>query len=371
METDDRWDGFDGSHAIRMAKEYEMNRTEFEKLHPDAFYLDVADINGLQRYLEDRGFLRSSSTGAEKVTIAAKLGDGNMNCTVLVSTLERDFVLKQARPWVEKYPSIPAPWDRALFEARFYQSVSQSTACQSKMPKLLSVDRASRILFLEALRDAKDLSSLYAGEVLTLKEARSLADYLSELHSLKVSAQEMGLNSEMRKLNHEHIFKIPLLSENGIDLDAITPGMSDAAGSLKRDQVYVSKIHRLGELYLADRGSSLLHGDFYPGSWLRAPNGPFVIDPEFGFLGPPEFDLGVFIAHLKMAQQPSELPDGILEMYLEKRSGLDVALIQAFSGAEIMRRLLGVAQLPVHLTLSQKTSLLDQSREMVAQYRQG
>jgi 5-methylthioribose kinase len=57
----------------------------------------------------------------EIVRRAARAGEGNMNCTLRVQTSERTFILKQARPWVEKYPQIPAPWNRAEAEARFYQ----------------------------------------------------------------------------------------------------------------------------------------------------------------------------------------------------------------------------------------------------------
>jgi len=53
----------------------------------------------------------------------------------------------------------------------------------------------------------------------------------------------------------------------------------------------------LGDLYLSD-GPTLLHGDFYPGSWLRTTQGIRIIDPEFAFTGAAEFDVGVFAAHL-------------------------------------------------------------------------
>ena len=50
-----------------------------------------------------------------------------------------------------------------------------------------------------------------------------------------------------------------------------------------------------GERYLAE-GSTLLHGDYYPGSWMTVDDAVFVIDPEFSFKGFPEFDLGVMLS---------------------------------------------------------------------------
>ena len=41
-------------------------------------------------------------------------GEGNMNYTLRVRTNGRSIILKQARPWVEKYPVIDAPDERAV-----------------------------------------------------------------------------------------------------------------------------------------------------------------------------------------------------------------------------------------------------------------
>ena len=35
---------------------------------------------------------------------AVRAGDGNMNCTVRVTTGTGTLIVKQSRPWVEKYP---------------------------------------------------------------------------------------------------------------------------------------------------------------------------------------------------------------------------------------------------------------------------
>ncbi|MBK8314154.1 MAG: hypothetical protein IPL01_09085 [Acidobacteria bacterium] len=55
----------------------------------------------------------------ERVISAGKAGEGNMNYTLRVETSDRSFILKQARPWVEKYPQVSAPWDRAIVEGSF------------------------------------------------------------------------------------------------------------------------------------------------------------------------------------------------------------------------------------------------------------
>ena len=63
---------------------------------------------------------------------------------------------------------------------------------------------------------------------------------------------------------------------------------------------------KVGDIYLSDDGGVLLHGDYYPGSWLKTDAGFRVIDPEFCFLGPPEFDLGVLAAHWIFCGGPTD-----------------------------------------------------------------
>jgi len=119
----------------------------------------------------------------------------------------------------------------------------------------------------------------------------------------------------------------------------------------------------LGALYLKD-GPSLLHGDFSPGSWLKTDGSVWVIDPEFCFYGPPEFDLGVMIAHLYLADQKTDLIARLFEGY-KPLAVFSRPLALQFAGVEIMRRLIGVAQLPLGYGLEKKIELLEVSHSLV------
>jgi 5-methylthioribose kinase len=157
------------------------------------------------------------------------------------------------------------------------------------------------------------------------------------------------------------MFRFPLKPSNALDLDRITPGLEAAAAALKRDTAFAARVGELGDMYLAD-GSQLVHGDFFPGSWLRAPDGPMIIDPEFCFLGHGEFDFGVMIAHLILSAQPAALVTQVGETI---PAAYDRTLTTRFAGVEIMRRLIGVAQLPLDASLQQKQVWLDRARELV------
>ena len=66
----------------------------------------------------------------------------------------------------------------------------------------------------------------------------------------------MFANRAMRALNHEHMFLFPLRDGNGLDLDAITPGLADAARELAPIAPIVDAVAALGERYLADGGDT-------------------------------------------------------------------------------------------------------------------
>jgi 5-methylthioribose kinase len=263
--------------------------------------------------------------------------------------------LKQARPWVEKYPQIDAPDERAVLEANFYRIAQALPAVGSKMPQLLAADAVARILMLEDFGPSHDFTSVYRGGSIGEQEMSSLVDYLTGLREAFYGSELKTTlaNTQMRQLNHEHIFRFPLRRDNGLDLDHITPGLQELADELKGDSVYCARVQQLGERYL-NEGMSLVHGDFFPGSWIQTSAGVRVIDPEFCFFGLPEFDWGVMNAHLHMGNQPA----------VEVKE-LDSRLVNGFCGAEIMRRLIGVAQLPLSCGIDEKRRMLRLSHDLV------
>ena len=342
--------------------------TELRAAHPDVYWLALDDVEGLTNYLQHHQWLASD----ESIRTVAKAGEGNMNCTLRVTTNQRSFIIKQARPWVEKYPTIAAPWERALIEGRFYQLIASDATLQSSMPHLLGSDAISRINVFEDLGASDDLTWLYAGErsleVSNVEpgQVETLAGYLTQLHRsfLTYGNKSAFANRAMRELNHFHIFVFPLQPANGFDLDALTPGLQAAAQTLKDDAGYVARVTELGALYLQD-GATLLHGDFFPGSWLQTAQGLKVIDPEFCFFGAAEFELGVMLAHLHLTAQPSAVIDQLWQSYEPSSANWQPALVEQFAGVEIMRRLIGVAQLPLRADLARKQELLLRSRQLV------
>ena len=350
-------------------------KVEFRERFPHTYFLDPDDLPALGGYLSANG-----RWAPDEVLLGAeKAGEGNMNCVVRVRTTGGSFILKQSRPWLEKYPGIAAPFDRALAEGQFYRLIARSPIVAGDMPQLLWTDDQARTIALEDLGAARDFFPLYTREIVLPDQTLvALVAYLSALHGLapaNAAGRETLANYEMRALNHEHIFALPLRPENGLDLDTYTGtrGLAAASASLKENTAYLQAVTELGERYRHGLGSSLLHGDFFPGSFLRLDTGVRVIDPEFCFCGDAEFDLGVFAAHLLLAGEPAERAERVLSLYRPAAgSEMSAELARRYAGVEIMRRLIGVAQIPaLRASLAQKTIWLDLSRRLVLEPERG
>ncbi|MDW3196484.1 MAG: phosphotransferase [Cytophagales bacterium] len=321
------------------------------------------DINPeeLTTYLHDQSWIAAK----EAVIRIEKPGEGNMNRVLRAITSTGSIILKQATEFVVKYPDIPAPISRIDVEQQFYQLAAVIPAIQNRQPTIMGFDGDNHVLAMEDLGSASDFTFLYqSGKVLTDDQATLIGNSLQALHGHEFpddTVNHFPKNYELRKLNHQHIFELPFMTENSFDLDGFTPGLQEVSLKHKSDEGLKTAASNLGEVYLGN-GTNLLHGDYYPGSWLNTDKGFQLIDPEFSFFGPPEFDLGVLLAHLKLSEQPESIRAIILKSYT---SEVDETLLQQFEGIEIMRRLIGLAQLPLSMDLDRKSKLLQYAHQQV------
>lgn len=309
----------------------------------------------LKAYLSGKGVLAED----EALTKISKAGEGNMNVVLRLHTDRRSLILKQSRPFVQKYPEIPAPLERIEVENRFYRLLL-NTEVAEHFPKFIGYDRDEHLLLLQDLGQARDMSYLYESRQIEAGTFQALIKVLATIHRTCPKAT-YPQNLELRKLNHQHIFVLPFQENNGFPLDELQPGLSELALPFKKDPVLKAKIQRLGEQYLSP-GGVLLHGDYYPGSWLQQQGKTYVIDPEFSFMGFSEFDLGVMAAHLIMAtMDPLWLPRCLKAYPLSCKS----SLVGFITGTEILRRLIGLAQLPLKRSLDEKAFLMQQARKLL------
>lgn len=320
------------------------------------------NIQELTNYLQFQQWLQPN----EIIVSAIKPGEGNMNFVLRITTNIRSFIVKQSRPFVEKYPQIVAPEQRVLSEAAYYNCIAGNPFLQSFSPTILGVDEQNFVLCIEDMGQLKDYSFLYGlQETIPVETVQQLAHYLSTLHTNynKPNGNALLQNTAMRILNQLHIFVLPFSSSHGFNLNIVQEGLQAIAMPYQNDSALQEKATELGNIYLED-GNYLLHGDFYPGSWLQSSTGVKVIDPEFCFYGCAEFDVAVCIAHLLLSKQPQTVVDAMLNNY-QKPSAFSMVLLHQLMGIEVMRRLIGLAQLPVSLSIAEKEVILHQAYNLV------
>jgi 5-methylthioribose kinase len=290
------------------------------------------------------------------VTHIEKAGDGNMNLVVRVFLKNGSTcILKQAKPYVNKYPQIPAPLNRIDTEYQYYQAIQHVDEIRKKMPACFAYIPEYHVLILEDLGTGSDYTYLYKkGQAATFPGLNAI-EYLSHLHQLP-TPEPYPDNMQLRLLNAEHLFEYPYRHNDGFDLDQVQHGLQDLAEPFYHSMQLKETVQALKKSYLSV-GYQLIHGDYYPGSWLDTKTGFKVIDPEFSFVGHAEYDLGVMLGHCKMARVPDEVIKALLNEY-DYPVAFDQDYMWQISGMEIIRRLIGLAQLPLDLSIDEKKILL-------------
>jgi len=282
-----------------------------------------------------------------------------MNVVLRVKTNQRSFILKQSRPFVQKYQQIEAPLNRIEVEYKFYKAV-QGPYISAHIPAILNFDQKNYLIQMEDLGQCDDMTSCYTDRKISFHTLEKLVTISKAIHKVG-NVRNFPKNRALRELNHQHIFVLPFMEDNGFQLNDIQEGLQELSLPYKKDNAIKAVVNKLGDMYLS-KGNVLIHGDYYPGSWMQLESELYIIDPEFSFIGFRELDLGVMTAHLLMATMDASSLATVIELY---KGEVNNILVSQVAGTEIMRRLIGLAQLPLQRTIGEKDYLLQLARKMI------
>ncbi len=310
-------------------------------------YLPEFSNNFIERLLKEQGIMNP----LDKIDKRCSPGPGNMNYVQRIQWGDKSCILKQTPPFCAKYPNISAPQQRQQAEVQFYHfldegQIESSSHVHRFYPEVFFENKSLHLFALEDLGEAENLNSIYGESELSSAEAQKMGSLLGKIHNTNVHSERRYQNQEARELNFQHIFEIPFSEGNW------------------PEGRFLERIKSCGEIYRLSVGEFLLHGDFYPGSLLKGLDRElYVIDPEFSFFGPVEFDLGVALAHLRLAGQNKAREDDFMGAYKEYGVKFDVSLNEDFANIEILRRIFGVAKLPLTLTKERTSALIDEAKK--------
>jgi 5-methylthioribose kinase len=306
------------------------------------------DEVSLPAYLRSLGLLgRNESARVEPA------GDGNINWVRRVRAGGRSFIVKQARPALERFPQYRASTIRIVCESRWLETVrplDRDGVC----PGVVAFDDAARTLVLEDLGDAPRLDSVLARPAGDSHAAAArLAGFLGAVHAATAGDQSLAPrfpNGEMQRLHGDHVFALPF-RENDFPL---APPVRARAEEIWRKGDVAAHAAEAYRRYLEPRGA-LVHGDVQAGNVLLAPRGAVLLDAEIAHVGDPAFDLGMLFAHCWLpavargaarAAEPAitaacqafaRAADAPAERRTEENR---------YAGIELLRRTLGAARVP-------------------------
>jgi 5-methylthioribose kinase len=259
-------------------------------------------------------------------------GAGNINWVRRVRSLGdgASWVVKQARPTLERFPEYRAPTERAVFEARYFETVApfdRDGVCIG----VVFFDERERILVLEDLGDAA--LGTFLGAVHAGTRGRSLAGRFE--------------NDAMRRLHGDHVFQLPYRPNDF----TLSPAVAARADALRQDRSLIETIDAAYERYLRPEGA-LIHADVQPDNVLLTPRGPRLLDAEIAQVGDPAFDMGILVAHLLLPAvargDESSAPIGeTWSAYARAHGARGLARfrdVARYAGIELLRRTIGAAR---------------------------
>ena len=304
------------------------------------------DESNVSEYLRDLGLL---SSGEEARIEPA--GDGNINWVRRVRAGTRSWVLKHARPALERFPEYEVSTERLVFEARYFETTAPYDRTRVR-PDVLHFDEDARVMVLEDLGSAERLDDALAREADLAEPLAALARFLGAVHAgtRDPSLAARFQNGEMQRLHGDHVFTLPF-RENDFPLSPALRARADALGA---DRELVATIDAAYERYLTPRGA-LVHADVQSGNVLLAERGPVLLDAEIAHVGDPAFDVGILLAHVLLpgiargdAAPSRELARATFAAYADAHGEGAPSQEEAlrYAGIELLRRTLGAARVP-------------------------
>jgi 5-methylthioribose kinase len=306
--------------------------------------LRLDELN-LPTYLKDLGLV----THVENVEVLPA-GSGNINWVrrAVASDIGRSWVVKQARSTLEAFPEYSAPTQRIEFETRYFREVSHFDN-ERVCPRIEHFDSDNHVLVLEDLSDCHRMDDLLGSNRDVSASAARIGRFLGRIHdqTSDVDLADQFQNRQMQRLHGDHIFWLPY-RENDFPL---SPAIAELAASIRNNANIISIIDAAYRRYLEPKGS-LIHADVQPTNVLIGESGPKLLDAEIAHVGDPAFDIGVWLAHLRLASIAGKSVDDVSSAWNAYTDAFTKAKppqfrdVARYAGIEVLRRTLGAARAP-------------------------
>lgn len=225
----------------------------------------------------------------------------------------RSLAVKQALPWVRVAgPSWPMSPERADAEARAYEQVAK--VAPDKIPAIHGYDPENYALVMEDMSDLEVLRTL-------LNEGASYGPHTSArigefVAQLTFATSDFGMKSadrkallaasvspELCKITEDVVLSEPYIEH---EHNHWHEDLTDLATEFRADATLRTEVADLRHTFMTS-AQALLHGDLHTGSVMvgEREGAPVVrvFDPEFSFVGPIGYDLGLYWANVLVSEE--------------------------------------------------------------------
>jgi 5-methylthioribose kinase len=275
-------------------------------------------------------------------------GDGNINWVRRARSREGSWIVKQARPRLERFPEYAAPTERIVCERRYFE-IAATLDVDGVCPEVLGFDESDRVLVLADLGTSERLDHALARGADVTAALDTVTRLLGRVHA---ATRDPGLaarfdNQEMRRLHGDHIFVLPLRPNDF----PLAEEVRARASALASDATLVALADQAYARYLEPRGA-LVHADVQAGNILLTDGGPKLLDAEISHVGDPAFDVGTLVAHVLLGGVGSAHPErstaDVASLWAAYRTANDspprFAEVARYAGLEVLRRTIGAAR---------------------------
>ncbi|MFB9947605.1 S-methyl-5-thioribose kinase [Rhizobium puerariae] len=277
-------------------------------LHTPNHDYRILDAQGAADYLAAHPALAAHLGGTPGEWTCRDVADGNLNSVFLIDGPQGGLCVKQSLPYVRVFgEGWPMDINRARFEHAYASRVAPHVGTLA--PRIHHFDETQFITVMEKLEPHIILrNAMLAGRRLP-RAVADVAEYAARtaFHTSDLAVPferkfaDAGVfsgNLALQRITVDLVFTDPYV-ESGRNR-VLSPHLDAWAASLREDSALKAAVARHRLAYLS-KAQSVLHGDLHTGSVMVTPDDTRIIDGEFALLGPTGFDTGTFIAHYVMA----------------------------------------------------------------------
>lgn len=270
----------------------------------------ILETDDIPAYLHERGHWEDPAD----ITVR-EVSDGNMNRVFLASNADgtHRLAVKQALPWVRVAgPSWPMNPDRADAEARAYEQVAR--VAPDKIPAIHGYDPENYALVMEDMSDLEVLRTLLnEGASYGPDTSARIGEFVAQF---SFATSDFGMASadrkaliaasvspELCKITEDVVLSEPYIEH---EHNHWHEGVADLAAEFRADTRLRTEVADLRHTFMTS-AQALLHGDLHTGSIMVGDRegAPVVrvFDPEFSFVGPIGYDLGLYWANVLVSEE--------------------------------------------------------------------